>query len=638
MVLPVDGVVTVAGGRVRGVWQGDQWAFLGVPYARAPEGDLRWRPPLPPVPWDGVRDASTFGPIAPQAEATDGFARPSEPGTGHTLSEDCLSVNVWTPELPMDHTGGQEPGRPVMVWIHGGGFTSGSGSVFLYRGGQLVRNGDVVVVTINYRLGALGFLGHGALRDPGGFVGNWGLHDQVAALRWVRDHIARFGGDAERITIFGESAGGFSIAALMGAPSAAGLFRRAVVQSGGVHVHSLAEAERAASRLAVALGVSECTRETLCSVPFSELVAATEVIAKGEPDPGLIPLPFLPVVDGVFLPRDPLEAVEGGSASDVELLIGTNRDELTLFGIGRPELLADDEAGVLRWAALAAPDVPSQELLEGYRLARANRSEAVDPRSLTVAMGSDGAFRWPSLRLAAAHGSLREPDLRLPLRVGVAGLRRNAGLVPWPGTAVCLRRRRPAGGAVLHRRWCPGAGAVGADAAGLAVVCPFGRSIARRARRLAHVGHTQSIDHGLRAPDRRGRRSTGSGALRLGATPPAPLRRSRLAPSPSREQRQGRWQNMCHPAAAQAARTTRRGGHDDRSQWITRLGPTKVPGTRARTASHATTPATSANQTTLPGSITATISAAPCVAMPRRGTTRRRARGRTTGHGQLRSG
>ncbi len=409
MVLPVDGVVTVAGGRVRGVWQGDQWAFLGVPYARAPEGDLRWRPPLPPVPWDGVRDASTFGPIAPQAEATDGFARPSEPGTGHTLSEDCLSVNVWTPELPMDHTGGQERGRPVMVWIHGGGFTSGSGSVFLYRGGQLVRNGDVVVVTINYRLGALGFLGHGALRDPGGFVGNWGLHDQVAALRWVRDHIARFGGDAERITIFGESAGGFSIAALMGAPSAAGLFRRAVVQSGGVHVHSLAEAERAASRLAVALGVSECTRETLCSVPFSELVAATEVIAKGEPDPGLIPLPFLPVVDGVFLPRDPLEAVEGGSASDVELLIGTNRDELTLFGIGRPELLADDEAGVLRWAALAAPDVPSQELLEGYRLARANRSEAVDARSLTVAMGSDGAFRWPSLRLAAAHGSCGNP-------------------------------------------------------------------------------------------------------------------------------------------------------------------------------------------------------------------------------------
>ena len=141
-----------------------------------------------------------------------------------------------------------------MVWIHGGGFTSGSGSVFLYRGGQLVRNGDVVVVTINYRLGALGFLGHRGLGDPDGFIGNWGLHDQVAALRWVRDHIAQFGGDPDCVTIFGESAGGFSVAALMGTPSAAGLFRRAVVQSGGVHVHTVEEAERAADRLAATLG------------------------------------------------------------------------------------------------------------------------------------------------------------------------------------------------------------------------------------------------------------------------------------------------------------------------------------------------------------------------------------------------
>ena len=206
-------------------------------------------------------------------------------------------------------------GRPVMVWIHGGGFTSGSGSVFLYRGADLVRHGDVVVVTINYRLGALGFLGHGALRDTGGYIGNWGLHDQVAALRWVRDHIAQFGGDPDRVTVFGESAGGFSIAALLGAPSAAGLFRRAVVQSGGVHVHSLAQAERAAGRLAATLGVADCTRATMCAVPFSELVAAAEEIAKVEPEPGLIPLPFLPVVDGVFLPRNPLDAVESGSRS-----------------------------------------------------------------------------------------------------------------------------------------------------------------------------------------------------------------------------------------------------------------------------------------------------------------------------------
>ncbi len=142
-------------------------------------------------------------------------------------------------------------------------------------------------------LGALGFLGHRGLDDPDGYIGNWGLHDQVAALRWVRDHIAQFGGDPANVTLFGESAGGFSVAALLGAPSAAGLFHRAIVQSGGVHVHSIDEAERVADRLAAALGVAACTREALVSVPFADLLAATEEIARRRPDPGLIPLPFL---------------------------------------------------------------------------------------------------------------------------------------------------------------------------------------------------------------------------------------------------------------------------------------------------------------------------------------------------------
>ena len=156
-----------------------------------------------------------------------------------TQSEDCLSLNVWTPELPGATTSGSRYGRPVMVFIHGGAFTSGSGSMELYHGTHLVRNGDVVVVTINYRLGALGFLGHRALSDEGGPIGNWGIGDQIAALRWVRDNIGAFGGDPDRVTVFGESAGGFSVATLLGTPAAAGLFRRAVVQSGGVHVHTV---------------------------------------------------------------------------------------------------------------------------------------------------------------------------------------------------------------------------------------------------------------------------------------------------------------------------------------------------------------------------------------------------------------
>jgi para-nitrobenzyl esterase len=292
-----------------------------------------------------------------------------------------------------------------MVWIHGGGFTTGSGSVFLYRGGDLVRNGDAVVVTINYRLGALGFLGHRGLAGPDGLVGNWGLHDQVAALRWVHNHIAQFGGDAGNVTIFGESAGGFSVATLMGTPAAAGLFRRAVVQSGGIHVHTIEEAERAANRLVEALGVKTCSRESLGRVPAAELVAATEQVASHRPDPGLIPLPFLPTLDGTFLPQHPLGAIAGGSAAGIDLLIGTNRDELTLFGLGNPALMALDESGVHRWVANAAPDVPVDELMEGYREARLARSEAVDARDMWVAVGTDCVFRWPSLQLAAAQAA-----------------------------------------------------------------------------------------------------------------------------------------------------------------------------------------------------------------------------------------
>jgi para-nitrobenzyl esterase len=399
----MDGIVVVAGGRVRGVRRGELWSFSGIPYAQAPEGNLRWRPPQPPESWDGVREASSFGPIAPQPAAVAGITSPSDPAASEPQSEDCLTLNVWTPQVPEDPTSEPGAGRPVMVWIHGGGFTTGSGSVFLYRGGQLARNGNVVVVTINYRLGALGFLGHRALGDPDGFIGNWGLQDQVAALRWVRDHISQFGGDASNVTIFGESAGAISVAALMGVPSAAGLFRRAVVQSGGVHVHTVEEAERAADRLATALGVADCSRGSLGSVPASELVAATDEVAKRRPDPGLIPLPFIPVVDGAFLPEHPLTAVEQGASAGVDLLIGTNRDELTLFGLSNPTLMSLDEPGVVRWAANAAPDVQTEELIDGYREARLARSEGVEVRDLLVAVGSDCVFRWPSLQLAAAQ-------------------------------------------------------------------------------------------------------------------------------------------------------------------------------------------------------------------------------------------
>jgi para-nitrobenzyl esterase len=395
----VEGVVTTTRGRLRGTWRGDLWSFSGVPYARAPVGALRWRPPAPAEPWDGIRDASTFGAIAPQAPSVPGITSPADPDASEPQSEDCLFLNVWTPALD------PEARRPVLVFIHGGGFTSGSGSVFLYRGGNLVRNGDAVVVTINYRLGALGFLGHRALAEADGRLGNWGLMDQVAALSWVRENVAAFGGDPANVTIFGESAGGFSVTALLGCPAAVGLFRRAIVESGGAHVHTVEEAERAASRLATELGAASCDRAALEHVPATELVAATTELGKRRPDPGLVPLPFLPVVDGVFLPTHPLEAVADGAAAGVDLMVGTNRDELTLFGMGNPSLLAMDEAGLERWMANSLPDVPPAQVIESYREARRARSEATEVKDVWVAAGTDIVFRWPSLQLAAAHGA-----------------------------------------------------------------------------------------------------------------------------------------------------------------------------------------------------------------------------------------
>jgi len=398
----MQGVVTVAQGRLRGVRRGDLWSFSGIPYARAPLGQLRWRPPQPAGAWEGIRDASEFGPIAPQRIAVPGVTSASDPAASEQQSEDCLSLNVWTRELP-DEPAHPGTGRPVMVFIHGGGFTSGSGSVFLYRGGNLARNGDAVVITINYRLGALGFLGHRALADREGFLGNWGLHDQVAALRWVRDNIAVFGGDPANVTVFGESAGAFSIAALLGVPAASGLFRRAVVQSGGVHVHTVEEASRTAERLAALLGLGACDRRSFEAVPADELVAAADELGRSQPERGALPLPFLPVVDGAFLARHPVDAVAAGSAEGVDLLIGTNRDELTFFGLSNPELKALDEDGVARWLDHALPGVPPHGVIASYRAARRARAEPDGPSDIWVAAGSDIVFRWPSLQLAAAH-------------------------------------------------------------------------------------------------------------------------------------------------------------------------------------------------------------------------------------------
>jgi len=392
----VGTVIETSSGRIRGKEREGVWTYSGIPYARSPEGALRWRAPQPPEPWPGVRDALEFGPIAPQPPPIPGTAIPGDPSV---QDEDCLTLNVWTPS-----PGGGR--RPVMVWIHGGSFTSGTGSSLLYRGGDLARHGDVVVVTVNYRLGALGFLAHPALSDttsPGEPAGNWGLLDQVAALEWVRDNIAAFGGDPGNVTIFGESAGGMIVSTLLAMPAARGLFRRAIVESGPPYTHSPEQGIRAAEQLAEGVGVRRITREALESVPAARLVEVTQRMQNQTPRPGEVALPFLPAFGDAALPRRPEEAVAAGEAAGVPLLIGTNRDELTLFSIGDPKMNDLDEEGLLRLLRRAVPDVPATDIVEIYRSVRTARGEPTTPRDLWVAAGSDLVFRWPSLALAAAQ-------------------------------------------------------------------------------------------------------------------------------------------------------------------------------------------------------------------------------------------
>ncbi|MGO8872487.1 MAG: carboxylesterase/lipase family protein [Acidimicrobiales bacterium] len=406
----MDGVVEVRSGRVRGVRRRGLWSFSGIPYAGSLEGGMRWRPPAEPEPWAGIRECDVFGPIAPQSP---GLVEMSLGGEPDEHAEDCLSLNVWTPGLD----GGR---RPVMVWVHGGSFLSGSGAGSLYRGGMLAREGDVVVVTINYRLGLLGFLAHPALEDPGqtwlggekwsGF-GNWGLADQVAALQWVHDHIADFGGDPGSVTLFGESAGGMSVSSLLAVPSARDLFHRAIVQSGPPYAGSAEVAARRAEQLADHLGVP-LTRAALEQVPADDLVRAAaefDQVSANHDDAGLL---MLPVADGGLLPAHPEDVVASGSAARIPLLIGTTRDESAFFTVGNPTLASLDDDGLLRWMRRLTPDRDeARRVVAAVGAARTARGETVAPRDLWVAIATEFIFRLPTVRFADAHASSTEPGV-----------------------------------------------------------------------------------------------------------------------------------------------------------------------------------------------------------------------------------
>jgi para-nitrobenzyl esterase len=331
--------VSTTNGPVRGYVDGGLQVFKGLRYGAPPVGALRFKPPAKPAPWTEPADAIGLGAPAiqvgvPAGETTGGRGAGDPPAPGQPATdEDCLFLNLWTPGL----TGA----RPVMVWLHGGGFANGSGGAAMYDGAALARRGDVVTVTVNHRLNVFGYLHLGEL---GGHAssGQAGMLDIVATLEWVRDNIAAFGGDPANVTIFGESGGGAKVSMLQAMPPAKGLFHRAIIQSGpGLRAVSTAKATSHARDLLAALGIAPGDLGKLETLPAAAIQAAAAEVGKAEGPMG----GFAPCIDGIALPRDPFYPDAPAISAEVPVMIGTNKDEATLFLLSDPkfgEMTEDD--------------------------------------------------------------------------------------------------------------------------------------------------------------------------------------------------------------------------------------------------------------------------------------------------------
>ncbi len=394
-------VVETGQGRVGGRSEDGVYVFRGIPYARPPVGELRFAPPEPPAPWAGVRAARRFSPAAPQMGTEAGpigkFFRLIRGG----ISEDSLYLNVWTAGL-------DDGRRPVVVYLHGGAFVLGAGSTFLYAGTRFAASG-VVLVTLNYRLGALGFLDLTRLAADGGPPPNLGLRDQVAALDWVRDNIERFGGDPDNVTLYGESAGAMSAGVHL-ALDGQRRFRRAILSSGAAaNVSTPDQAEYLARLFLDELGISPDDWRRLREPPLERLLLAQRRSLRGDPA-RLGNLPWQPTVDGDLVRRQPLDSIRSGAAADVELLVGTNRDEWKLFVVGAPHLRTMSPEAlrrrVIRALQQGGGDPEAAGALIEHHRERADGGRRW-PFETWVAIRTEQYFLLPAIELAEAHARHR---------------------------------------------------------------------------------------------------------------------------------------------------------------------------------------------------------------------------------------
>ena len=382
-------VVDTTHGPVRGVDDGTVAVWKAIRYAAPPAGELRWRAPQPPQRWSEPAAATKVGPACPQ---------PTDPripiDLGAPQGDDCLSLNVWAPS-------GTEPGagKPVLVWVHGGAYILGSSAQPLYHGRELASGGDAVIVTVNYRLGALGFLDLSAYGDA--FATNLGLRDVIFALQWVRDNIAGFGGDPGRVTLFGESAGAGIITTLLSTPAAAGLFGAAIAQSSpATSIYDRDRAQRIAALYLDELGMRPDEATRLPSVPTHALLAASKRLFDAIPvrTPGT--LAFAPIIDGDVVLGHPVKLARAGRTHPVPLIIGTNKHEAALFRWMKSPLMPITPTAIRAMFAEIAAEQPELELPGEDQIRAAYRGRG---KRIGMGVARDIGFRMPSVWFAEGH-------------------------------------------------------------------------------------------------------------------------------------------------------------------------------------------------------------------------------------------